>query len=68
MALAPTVPEFLRGPPGRPSLRKDARVLVVVQLDGGNDGINTVVPYKDEGYAKCRKELRLPTADLVKRE
>ena len=44
------------GPP-RP---QDGRVLVVVQLDGGNDGINTVVPYKDEGYAKSRKALRLP--------
>jgi uncharacterized protein (DUF1501 family) len=26
-------------------------VLVVIQLDGGNDGLNTVVPYGDEAYA-----------------
>jgi uncharacterized protein (DUF1501 family) len=45
---------------------KDSRVLVVVQLDGGNDGINTIVPYKDEGYAKYRKELLLPTSSLLK--
>jgi uncharacterized protein (DUF1501 family) len=45
---------------------KDGRVLVVVQMDGGNDGINTVVPYKDEGYAKYRTELRLPASSLVK--
>ena len=43
---------------GQPT-RSDGRVLVVIQLDGGNDGINTVVPFADEGYAKHRKELRI---------
>ena len=27
-------------------------VLVVVQLSGGNDGLNTVVPYEDDEYAQ----------------
>ncbi len=44
----------------------DNRILVVIQMSGGNDGINTVVPYTDEGYAKHRKQLRLPTKDLIK--
>jgi uncharacterized protein (DUF1501 family) len=44
----------------------DSRVLVVIQLDGGNDGINTVVPLEDEGYAKNRKVLRLPANRLHK--
>ena len=39
--------------PGRRA-EKDARVLVVLQLDGGNDGLNTVIPYRDEGYARYR--------------
>ena len=30
------------------------RVLVVLQLDGGNDGLNTVVPYGDDNYRKHR--------------
>ena len=30
------------------------RVLVVVQLAGGNDGLNTVVPYADPAYAAAR--------------
>jgi uncharacterized protein (DUF1501 family) len=38
----------------------------VIQLDGGNDGINTVVPFKDEGYAKHREILRLPTNRLIR--
>jgi uncharacterized protein (DUF1501 family) len=46
--------------------RRDGRVLVVIQLDGGNDGINTIVPFKDEGYAKHRKILRFPTDRLLK--
>jgi uncharacterized protein (DUF1501 family) len=41
-------------------------VLVVIELNGGNDGINTVVPYADAGYAKHRKALRLATDRLVK--
>jgi uncharacterized protein (DUF1501 family) len=65
LALVPTVPGFLantaRAPP-----RRDARVLVVVELNGGNDGINTVVPFADEGYAKHRKTLRLRKERLVK--
>jgi uncharacterized protein (DUF1501 family) len=41
-------------------------VLVVVQLTGGNDGLNTVVPYADDGYGKLRKELRIQKNDLKK--
>ena len=32
-------------------------VLVVVQMSGGNDGLNTVVPYADENYYKHRQKL-----------
>src|SRR3954467_11982359 len=66
VALAPTVPAFL-APTARAAVPdRDGRVLVVLQLDGGNDGINTVVPHGDEGYGKYRPELRLPTEKLHK--
>ena len=45
---------------------RDGRILVVVELPGGNDGINTVVPYADEGYARARRQLRLATNDLIR--
>ncbi|MCO8123300.1 DUF1501 domain-containing protein [Stieleria sp. TO1_6] len=45
---------------------RDGKILVVIQMSGGNDGINTIVPYADEGYAKHRKKLRLPTDRLLK--
>jgi uncharacterized protein (DUF1501 family) len=66
LALAPTVPAFLARTARAATPQRDGRVLVVIQLDGGNDGINTVVPFKDEGYAKHRKTLRLDKDRLVK--
>jgi uncharacterized protein (DUF1501 family) len=41
-------------------------ILVVVQLTGGNDGLNTVVPFKDPLYAKYRPTLKLPENQLRK--
>jgi uncharacterized protein (DUF1501 family) len=65
LALAPTVPGFLARTARTARPERDSRILVVVQLDGGNDGINTVVPFADEGYAKHRRLLRLPRQQLV---
>src|SRR5262245_29725867 len=65
-ALAPTIPGFLAQTARAAVPRRDGRVLVVVELNGGNDGINTVVPFTDEGYAKHRKTLRLAKDRLVK--
>jgi uncharacterized protein (DUF1501 family) len=42
------------------------RILVVVQLDGGNDGLNTVVPYCDDEYRKRRPKLAIPAAEVKK--
>jgi uncharacterized protein (DUF1501 family) len=49
----------------RPSAPK-GRVLVVVQLDGGNDGLNTVVPYRDDEYRKYRPNLAIPAGEVKK--
>ena len=41
-------------------------ILVVVQLTGGNDGLNTVIPFKDDEYAKLRPTLKLGAAEVKK--
>jgi len=41
-------------------------VLVVIQLSGGNDGLNTVVPYGDDEYARNRPTLALSPKELHK--
>jgi uncharacterized protein (DUF1501 family) len=66
VSLAPTVPAFLARSARAVTPDKDARVLVVVQLDGGNDGVNTVVPFADGAYAKLRPTLRVPPSRVVK--
>ena len=37
-------------------------ILVIVQLTGGNDGLNTVVPYGEAAYQKARPTLKIPAA------
>lgn len=68
LSLAPAVPTFLARTAAANAGRRDAAdtVLVVLQLAGGNDGLNTVVPYGDDEYAKCRSTLRLPAGQLHK--
>jgi uncharacterized protein (DUF1501 family) len=66
ISLAPAVPGFLSRTAMAARADHDGRVLVVVQLDGGNDGINTVVPYGDLEYGRLRKELSLPSDRLCR--
>jgi uncharacterized protein (DUF1501 family) len=46
-----------RGPLLRWLPRGDERILVVVELEGGNDGLNTLIPLDDEHYRKARPRL-----------
>lgn len=42
------------------------RILVVLELSGGNDGLNTVVPYGDPAYYRARPRLGVPERDVIK--
>jgi uncharacterized protein (DUF1501 family) len=41
------------------------RLLILVELKGGNDGLNTVVPRRDPAYARLRPRLALPPDSLL---
>jgi uncharacterized protein (DUF1501 family) len=42
------------------------RILVVIELSGGNDGLNTVVPFGDAAYYRARPKLGIPEKDVIK--
>jgi uncharacterized protein (DUF1501 family) len=45
---------------------RDGTILVVLQLAGGNDGLNTVVPYADDTYHRARPTLALHDEQILK--
>lgn len=60
------LPQFLErfAPVGRRFGAK-GRVLVVVQFSGGNDGLNTAVPYRNDLYYQNRPSLAIPAAEVL---
>ncbi len=44
----------------------NGRILVVLELSGGNDGLNTVAPYGDDAYYRLRPTIGLKAAGLRK--
>ncbi len=42
------------------------KLLILVELKGGNDGLNTVVPYADPNYARLRPRLAIDRDQVIK--
>jgi len=76
-ALTWTVPAFLAdtfsalqaeaaGSATQTATGKDSTILVVLQMAGGNDGLNTVVPYANDYYHQARPRIGLPAKSILK--
>src|SRR5205823_1503332 len=77
LAVAPTIPTFLdqtvlalANPQDAARVQqpngKDGKILVVVQLSGGNDGLNTIVPHGDDTYFQKRPNIAVEKSSILK--
>ena len=62
------IPQFVQGFANK-SLGKDTgKTLVIIQWSGGNDGLNTVIPYQNDIYYKSRPTLAINKKEVLKFE
>jgi uncharacterized protein (DUF1501 family) len=64
-ALAVGNPFDLAQVTSRPGVPDD-NILVVIQMGGGNDGLNTVVPFADDAYYRARPRLAVPRDKVIR--
>lgn len=50
----------------QPVSGKDGTILVVLQMAGGNDGLNMVVPFADDDYYRARPQLGIAADKILK--
>ncbi|MCK7522582.1 MAG: hypothetical protein MZV64_35315 [Ignavibacteriales bacterium] len=44
----------------------NGKVIVLLQLSGGNDGLNTIIPFEDSIYYNARPSLGIKKEDAIK--
>src|SRR5690348_8284124 len=59
------MPALAPGLSSIPGVPED-HILVVIQMSGGNDGLNTVVPYGLDAYYKARPAIGIQAKDALK--
>jgi uncharacterized protein (DUF1501 family) len=65
LALGKLVPGFVYNTALAAEQGKD-NILVVIEMNGGNDGLNTVIPYADDLYYKNRQTLKFTKDQVIK--
>ncbi len=66
LAATSFVPAFLTRTAFATTPCTDAPILVVVQLSGGNDGLNTLIPFSDDLYFKARPSIGIDAASSLR--
>ena len=59
------MPRFLCGL-NKQSLSSNGKRLIIIQLSGGNDGLNTVIPFEDDGYYHARGGIGIAPKDVLR--
>jgi uncharacterized protein (DUF1501 family) len=59
------LPKFLKAQEKNAAINSD-KILVIVQLTGGNDGLNTVVPFENDLYYNARPNIAIQKKEALK--
>ncbi|GAA3576660.1 DUF1501 domain-containing protein [Snuella lapsa] len=60
------VPSFVKAFESVTNMAMGHKKLVIIQLAGGNDGLNTIIPYTNDIYYKNRPQIAIPKQQLIK--
>jgi uncharacterized protein (DUF1501 family) len=70
ISLSGTIPAFVSqmafAEGGKRGELSNDNILVVLQLTGGNDGLNTVVPFGDDAYYRARPKIGVAKESVVR--
>ena len=66
ISMSPIIPGFVGKMAFGDELDSEQPILVVVEMNGGNDGLNTVVPYKQREYQRYRRRTRIDKGQVLK--
>lgn len=61
------IPAFLKAyQPQQLQRSRSGKILVVIQFSGGNDGLNTVVPFRNDIYYQNRPSLAVADSEVIR--
>lgn len=60
------VPSFIKALEHISPKQLGYRRLVLIQLSGGNDGLNTIIPFNNDDYYRNRPNIAIPKAEVIK--